>query len=523
MSASDVAERLILDGTKLPWHMDRVRAWDRGERIAPITIDMALTQACSAGCSFCVREDQQISLYDGSRRAIRDIRVGDRVLSLSTSGDVDFSVVTNAWLVSRAKHCLTLSMQCCVLSCTDDHLILTESGWRLAREISIGEKIVHVCQGASCSQAEDVGRQKPDLVPVLSIERDAVPSPVYDIECWPYHNFIASSVVVHNCYAALQVNKPRKITVEHMRAFLWDCADIGVKGVSFVSDGESTLSPAYAPSIEYGHELGLSMASGTWGGPLTHDTIDRVLPCLTYLRLNVSGGTPERTAQIMGITVEQHMRVRDIIRYCVAEKARLGLPVTIGIQMVLMPQDADQIIPFAQLALDLGVDYGVIKHCSDDENGSLGVDYSKYPALYGTLKEAESMRRDSTDIVVKWNKIKQGASNTRVYDRCFGAPFLLQISGTGLVAPCGMLFNDKYKSDFHIGNICDTRFRDIWRSERYWEVMGRLADPERFDPRKMCGSLCIQHLPNEALWRHKTGEREIVESAEAIPAHVNFV
>jgi hypothetical protein len=41
----------------------------------------------------------------------------------------------------------------------------------------------------------------------------------------------------------------------------------------------------------------------------------------------------------------------------------------------------------AQLAIDLGVDYGVIKHCSDDENGSLGVDYSKYEPLYGKLNE----------------------------------------------------------------------------------------------------------------------------------------
>ena len=30
---------LILDGTKLAWHLDRVKKWQRGERIAPITID----------------------------------------------------------------------------------------------------------------------------------------------------------------------------------------------------------------------------------------------------------------------------------------------------------------------------------------------------------------------------------------------------------------------------------------------------------------------------------------------------
>ena len=39
--------RLILDGTKIAWHLDRVAQWERGERIAPITIDMALTRACN--------------------------------------------------------------------------------------------------------------------------------------------------------------------------------------------------------------------------------------------------------------------------------------------------------------------------------------------------------------------------------------------------------------------------------------------------------------------------------------------
>ena len=39
-----------------------------------------------------------------------------------------------------------------------------------------------------------------------------------------------------------------------------------------------------------------------------------------------------------------------------------------------------------------------------------------------------------------------------------------------MVAPCGSLFNEKYKK-FHIGNICDKRFKDIWASDKYWEVM----------------------------------------------------
>ena len=50
--------------------------------------------------------------------------------------------------------------------------------------------------------------------------------------------------------------------------------------------------------------------------------------------------------------------------------------------MVLLPEFKDEILPFAKLAVDLGVDYGVIKHCSDDEFGTLGVDYSKYEDMY---------------------------------------------------------------------------------------------------------------------------------------------
>lgn len=54
---------------------------------------------------------------------------------------------------------------------------------------------------------------------------------------------------------------------------------------------------------------------------------------------------------------------------CAVEcKRRHVLPVTLSIQMILLPEYKDEIIPFSQLSLDLGVDYGIIKHCSDDEN-----------------------------------------------------------------------------------------------------------------------------------------------------------
>src|SRR5713101_6037415 len=73
-------EKLILDGTKIAWHDDRVRAWERGERIAPITIDMALTRACNFGCHYCY------AMLQANDRIIFDERTCTRFLD-------DFAVI----------------------------------------------------------------------------------------------------------------------------------------------------------------------------------------------------------------------------------------------------------------------------------------------------------------------------------------------------------------------------------------------------------------------------------------------
>ena len=211
-------------------------------------------------------------------------------------------------------------------------------------------------------------------------------------------------------------------------------------------------------------------------------------------------------------------RVVQNIKDMVEIKRRDGLSCTIGLQMVLMPEYADQILPLAELGKELGVDYLVIKHCSDNEDGDLGVNYKGYTKIYDILRAAEALSTDTYQCTVKWSKIQ--AEGTRSYQRCYGAPFLLQISGSGLVAPCGMLFNEKYKK-FHIGNICEERFKDIWAGDRYWEVMNYLASPE-FNAQKMCGSLCLQHKVNEALDGLVKGSHQLNSGSKA-PSHLEFV
>lgn len=320
------------------------------------------------------------------------------------------------------------------------------------------------------------------------------------------------------CYGQLQANREEPLTLPVIQSFLDDASEIGVKAVSFVSDGESTASPHLNDAILHGKAAGLDMALGTNGYLLGTESLPEILRALTYLRFNISAGEPDRYSQIHGVAEKCFHTVAQTIREAVSVKRRLGLPVTIGLQMVLMPQFADQILPLARLGRELGVDYLVIKHCSDDEQGRLGVDYSAYEALTDTLRQAEAFSTPEYMVRAKWSKILSGGE--RNYSRCYGPPLILQMSGSGLVAPCGMLFAEQY-SRYHIGNIAKTRFKDIFHSDRYWEVM-RLIASEKFDAKTMCGSLCLQHKVNECLDAMKSGV-ELTAPVGDEPMHKNFI
>lgn len=376
-----IANKMILDGDKLMYHKDRVDAWLRGERIAPITIDMALTRACNMRCKFCyaMLQENVLKNFEGDQR----------------------------------------------------------------RQTSI------------------------------SIDR-----------------------------------------------FLDDAAEIGVKAISFVSDGESTVHPYVYEAILRGKRNGIDMALGTNGFLLKDERLEEILPALTYIRFNFSAGEPERYAQVMGCKEDDFYKVVGTIEKCVEIKKRKDLEVTIGMQMVFMPEDKDQLAPLVKLGKELGTDYVVIKHCSDDEIGSLGINYREYRKTIPELKAAEAEGNEEFNVAIKWSKLL--SEGKRGYQRCYGPPFILQISGSGLVAPCGMLFHDRYKEGYHIGDITEESIKDIVLGDRYWDVMKHLSSPG-FNAQRECGALCLQHKVNERLYNLVEHGIPIPEPQGEKPLHVNFI
>lgn len=319
------------------------------------------------------------------------------------------------------------------------------------------------------------------------------------------------------CYAQAQASEGGVITRDIAFQFLEDAADIGVKGISLISDGESSMVDYYADSIEYGTALGIKMGIGTNGILLTKDVLEKILPHLSYMRVNFSAGERKRYSEIMGLRQTFFDRVIENIKDAVAIVKRDHLPCTINMNLVSEPKDADQLLPFAELAAELKVHYGIIKHCATDPDGMIKVDYKDYEPLYETFRQCEALSTNECRIVVKWSRILN--EGKRAYTKCFGTPFILQMSGNGLLAPCGPLFNSQYAA-FHIGNITRTRFRDLFHSPRYKEVMDYLASDE-FNPQHRCAVNCLQHNTNDWLFKYKKGE--VSFQTTPLPMHAEFI
>lgn len=314
------------------------------------------------------------------------------------------------------------------------------------------------------------------------------------------------------CFGVLQGNFYKKgadfyFPREPLLNYVKEAGEVGVRSMAFVGEAEPLLNPHVYDAIVEAKRAGVDVALGTNG--ILLDTTDRginALKHLSWLRFNLSAASYDAFRKIHRSS--EFDKVIDNIKFCVDTKRSLCLSLTIGIQMVLTPNNVDQAVGLAKLGKELGVDYLVIKQCSDTVESALGVykrfkDYDNFTEI---LKSAEAESTDTYDVIVKWQKILN--KGKRSYDQCLGVPFLLYSSGDGRLYPCGMFFDYK-EEEYRMGDLLKNSFKEILKSDRYWAVVEKVKND--IDVHQ-CYANCRTHCINEFLWQIKNP-----------PPHVNFV
>ena len=314
------------------------------------------------------------------------------------------------------------------------------------------------------------------------------------------------------CYGATQGNffkesAKKYFPREPLMQFMKDAGELGVRSIALIGEAEPTLNPHLYEAIVTGSKAGVDMSIGTNG--ILFDTGEQgeeALEHLEWIRFNISAASKE-SYELIHASKAFDTAVKKI-QFCVDTKRKKNLNVTVGLQMVLTPNNVDQAIPLARLGRELGADYLVIKQCSDTVNNQIGIfeRLHEYHSFENLLKAAERESAGNYRVIVKWKKITN--EGKRDYDQCLGVPFLLYTSGDGKVYPCGMFF-DYLEDEYRMGDMTKMTFKEIVESDRYWEVVQKVA---QINVHKKCYSNCRTDCINSFLWKLKNP-----------PAHVNFV
>ena len=170
-----------------------------------VTVDMrsiTVTGDTRTQSACCVAEDSLISMADGTQKQIKDIKVGDKVLSYNTTTrKVEHAVVQSLTKVIRRDIVHITFADGSYIKITPDHPMFSERGW-IAYSTADGENSYPEVE------LEKQGTQIGDMILSLSLlfDKEIVDMkyitgetiPVYTFTVDNNHNYFAQSVLIHN-------------------------------------------------------------------------------------------------------------------------------------------------------------------------------------------------------------------------------------------------------------------------------------------------------------------------------------
>lgn len=268
-------------------------------------------------------------------------------------------------------------------------------------------------------------------------------------------------------------------------------AELGNKSVMICGHGEPLLNPEVLAIVRLAASR-MSVSMTTNGIALTAAKLPLV-DDLEWLRFSVNGGSPENYGLIHATGPEIFPLVMANIGAAVRRKRELGLPVTIGVQLVLLPENEAQVVELARLAKERGVDYFSVKPYSQHplSRNRLAVDYRQALRLE---EELRTLADDGFKVIFRAAAMRR-VGRPKAYEVCGGVHFISFISATGEVWECNVFAGDRR---FYTGNLREEGLPEIWNGPRRREVVAFVKNDLDIS---QCRDLCRMEACNRYLWR----------------------
>lgn len=272
----------------------------------------------------------------------------------------------------------------------------------------------------------------------------------------------------HRCtFCALDYMGYENIGLEFdvLKETISNMAKKGVKSVMFAGEGEPLLFKNLDLIVEHCSSVGIDSSLTTNFVPLNKRNIQRCIENCSWIKVSLNAGTAKSYAEIHQTKEEDYERVISNLKYALEYKKENNLKCTVGVQMLLLPENKDEAKFLAQTCKELGVDYLVIKpysqHLSSETTKYKDIDYSEMLYIENELKDISD---ESFSVVFRANTMQKYVEKKQPYSKCHSTPFFWgYIAADGKVFGCSAYLG---KDEFCYGNIYDNSFEEIWEGEK---------------------------------------------------------
>jgi len=249
---------------------------------------------------------------------------------------------------------------------------------------------------------------------------------------------------------------------------------------------------------------GLDVAMNTNGILLNEKRSLEIVENLSWIRISLNAGTAKSYAKIHQTQESDFQKVLDNIKQLVELKESRKSNITIGIQTVLLNENAAEIAQLASTLKQIGVDYYSIKPFLKHPETSWTTELDNKKEIIDSLVPLEDLSDDKFSFRMRQANFTE--QTERGYKKCLSSEFMIEVDARGDIYSCGPYIG---KAEHRFGNILNYSFKDVWHSD---ECRERVAYIQNHVDVSKCMPNCRPNAVNEELWKLKNP-----------PQHINFI
>lgn len=301
--------------------------------------------------------------------------------------------------------------------------------------------------------------------------------------------------------------RPKFLKTEVFKQCLVKMGRCGVKSIMYAGEGEPFLHKDIAEITKATKNAGIDVAFTTNGALFNKELAGKILPYASWIKVSINAGTPATYEKIHHSPEGDFERVFKNMSYAAELRDKKKYNCALGMQLVLLPQNSEEVEILAKKAKNIGMDYLVVKPYSQHPQSKTrlfkNIKYSKYYDMANSLSRYNDK---NFHVVFRIHAMQKWDDDDRGYKHCFALPFWSYIDSDGNVWACSIYLTDKR---FMIGNIYKDSFSRIYKSGKYKKLInmaGRVLDTSK------CRVNCRMDEVNRYLWELKNPSE-----------HVNFI